>query len=116
MEEKEKFLYRYSSTENNEIRKIREKYEFAENNNSKIEQLKKLDKSVSNYATAVSLVLGIIGTLTFGFGMSCVLTQNYSMFVSGVIVGTIGLIILFFCYPAYLIALSKKEKRLHRKS
>lgn len=112
MEDKKKFTYTYSSAENNEIRMIREKYSRADKNDSKIEQLKKLDKSVYNTATAVSLIVGSIGLLIFGFGLSCVLTRNDGMFIMGIVIGVIGIIILSLAYPAYMITENIKRKKI----
>lgn len=112
MEDKKKFTYTYSSAENNEIRMIREKYSRADKNDSKIEQLKKLDKSVYNTATAVSLIVGTIGLLIFGLGLSCVLTLNDGMFIMGIVIGVIGIIILSLAYPAYMITENIKRKKI----
>lgn len=110
MEDKKKFTYIYSSAENNEIKQIREKY--AGENESKVEQLRKLDKSVNDAAAAASLVTGIIGMLILGFGLSCVLVWNDSMFIPGIVIGIIGIIILSFAYPAYRVVATVRRKKI----
>lgn len=39
----------------------------------KMEQLRKLDQSVSEPGMIVSLILGVVGILVFGFGLCCTL-------------------------------------------
>ena len=71
MENKETFSYTYSAKQQEEIKKIREKYLPKEAN--KMEQLRRLDESVTRKGTVFSLVVGIIGTLVLGVGMCCCL-------------------------------------------
>ncbi len=104
--------YSYSAAENNEIRKIREKYEYPDKKETKIEKLRKLDKSVQSTATCVSLVIGIIGTLVLGFGMSCALVWAEKLFVLGIITGIIGMVIIALAYPAYKVVAEKRRKKI----
>ena len=66
MENKETFEYNYAAMEQNEVKKIREKYLPKEEN--KMEQLRKLDQSVVKSGTIAAIVLGIIGSLILGVG------------------------------------------------
>lgn len=111
MEEKKKFTYTYSSADNNEIMRIRNKYEYAQDN-SKTEQLRRLDKSVHRTAAAVSLIIGTIGSLILGFGLSCVLVWQDSMFATGIVTGIIGIIISAFAYPVYRIVAAARRKKI----
>lgn len=64
----DKFEYSYSSKEQEEVRKIREKYMPKEED--KLARLQKLDNAVANKATVVSIMIGVIGALVMGTGMS----------------------------------------------
>ena len=64
------FSYTYSAREQEEIKKIRDKY--APRGEDKMEKLRRLDAGVGGVAQAVSLVFGVIGTLILGFGMSLI--------------------------------------------
>ena len=70
MEKKEEmFQYTYSAAQQEEIRKIREKYIPREE--TKLEQLRRLDRAAGKKGTAFSLTAGIAGCLLFGLGMAC---------------------------------------------
>ena len=65
----ERFRYTYSAKEQEELRKIRQKYLPKEAD--KMEQLRQLDQSVTRKATMTAIVIGIEGTLILGVGMCC---------------------------------------------
>ena len=75
MENNETFRYTYSAKEQQEIRAIRNKYAAPEKTEDKMEQLRRLDGAVTQKATVVSLVLGILGALIMGSGMSLAMTE-----------------------------------------
>ncbi len=112
MNEKKKYSYSYSSQENKEIKRIREKYTEPDERETKLEQLRRLDESVTKSAMAVSLTVGILGTLILGLGMSCVMVWAEKMFVPGIIIGIIGLIVTVLAYPIYKIKVEKKRKEI----
>ena len=118
MEEKNTFNYAYSASEQAEIEKIKSKYMPREE--SKIETLRRLDASASSKATMWALILGIVGTVIMGAGMSLVMTDLYVALsispavamVVGVTVGLFGMIISVMAYPTYNIVLAKTRKKL----
>lgn len=112
MEDKKIYTYSYSAAENNEIKRIREKYEPKSKEVSKIEQLRKLDQSVYNAATTVSLIIGIVGTLLFGTGMSFIMVWADTLFGVGIVIGGIGILIAASAYPVYQAVLDKKRKKI----
>ena len=61
MENKESFNFTYSSIHKEEIEKIRNKY--IQNQESDLDDLRKLDQKVTNTATFGSIVVGIVGLL-----------------------------------------------------
>ena len=73
--ENEAFCYTYSAKEQEEIKNIRKKYATPEASEDKMERLRRLDKSVTDKATTKSLIVGIIGALIMGTGMSLVMTD-----------------------------------------
>ncbi len=112
MNEKKKYSYSYSAQENKEIKRIREKYTEPSERETKLEQLHRLDESVTKSAQAVSLTVGILGALILGFGMSCIMVWSENMFVPGIIFGIIGIIISVLAYPIYKIKAEKKRKEI----
>ena len=112
------FTYTYSAKQQEEIRKIREKYE--DPKEDKIEQLKRLDASATNKATMKSLTVGVIGMLIMGTGMSLVLTDLYAILgmtkmtgmILGIGVGLAGMVLAGIAYPVYKQALTKERERI----
>ena len=88
-EGKDRFQFRYSAREQEEIRKIREKYIPKEEN--KLEQLRRLDESTTKPGMAASLTVGIAGMLLLGLGMCCTLVWAETMFVPGIFIGILGM-------------------------
>lgn len=109
MENKETFSYTYSAKQQEEIKKIREKYVPKEAD--KMEQLRRLDASVTQKGTVISLVVGIIGALVFGVGMCCCLVWT-DLFVLGIIVGIIGIGAVSAAYPLYNYAAKKAREKI----
>lgn len=105
--EKEGFSYTYSAKQMEEIRSIREKYVSKEAD--KMEQLRKLDKSVTQRGTMISIVIGTIGTLLLGIGMCCTMVWAEDWFVLGVFIGMIGIAVVAMAYPMFQ-RITKKEK------
>ena len=112
------FNYTYSAVEQDEIRKIREKYQpKVEDDMSK---LRKLDAEVTNKATMNSLVIGIIGVLIMGTGMSLIMTDLASLLemtymvsmVVGVVAGVFGMILVAMAYPIYKKVLKSERERI----
>lgn len=109
MENKETFSYTYSAKEQEEIKKIREKYVPKEAD--KMEQLRRLDESVTKKGTVISLVVGIIGALILGTGMSMCMVWT-ELFVLGIIVGIVGIIMVSAAYPLYSYVTKKEREKI----
>ena len=109
MENKETFSYTYSAKEQEEIKKIREKYVPKEFN--KMEQLRRLDASVTQKGTVISLVVGIIGALILGTGMSMCMVWT-ELFVLGIIVGVVGIVMVSAAYPLYSYVTKKEREKI----
>lgn len=109
MENKGTFSYTYSAKEQEEIKKIREKYVPKEAD--KMEQLRRLDESVTQKGTVISLVVGIIGALILGTGMSMCMVWT-ELFVLGIIVGIVGIIMVSVAYPLYNYVTKKEREKI----
>lgn len=103
----ESFNFTYSAKEQEELNKIRQKYAPKEEN--KMEQLRRLDQSVTNKGTMVAIVIGVIGALLFGVGMCCTMVWKSVWFIPGIIIGLVGIGIVAVAYPVY-IHVTKKER------
>lgn len=108
----EKNTYSYSTQENKEIQKIRDKYIVQSERDTNLERLRSLDASVHSKATALSVAVGIIGALILGAGMSCIMVWSDKMFVTGIILGVIGIIITVIAYPVYKIKSEKMRQKI----
>lgn len=106
------FSYTYSALEQEEIRRIREKYVEKEKSVSKIDIIKKLDKSVTDAATVASLVVGIIGLLVMGTGMSLVMVWGGDYMLAGIVIGLIGIALVAAAYPIYNFVVRTKRKKI----
>ena len=109
MENKETFSYTYSAKEQEEIKKIREKYVPKEAD--KMEQLRRLDAGVTQKGTVISLVVGIIGALILGTGMSMCMVWT-ELFVLGIIVGIVGIVMVSAAYPLYSYVTKKEREKI----
>jgi hypothetical protein len=114
------FAYTYSAEEQAELRCIREKYTAPTESEDKMGRLRRLDASVAKTAQAVALVVGIVGTLLLGFGMSLCMSElaeilgeykDMSM-VFGILIGVVGGIIASLAYPIYNAVVKAKRKKL----
>ncbi len=108
MEANKTFEYSYSAKQQEEIEAIRKKY--LPKSEDKMEQLRKLDKSVTRKGTILSLILGITGTLILGIGICCCL--EWTMYVVGSMTGMIGMVTLLTAYPVFSYVTKKEKERL----
>ena len=104
------FRYTYSAATNREVQDIRKKYMPKEE--SKLEELKRLDYTVQNSGMIESLCAGIGGVLVFGLGL-CFAMQaiGSGVFTTmiGVLLGIIGMVGMLVAYPVYR-KISQKAK------
>ncbi len=114
--EKQTFRYTYSAKEQEEVRQIRQKYAAPEAD--KMEQLRALDRSVTNKGTTAALIVGILGALVLGTGMSLIMTDlatyigyPYAIII-GVVLGAIGLLGVAVAYPLYNRITAKERAKI----
>ena len=111
MENKDSFEYTYSAPEQDEVRAIREKYLPRDDRENKLEQLRKLDASVTRKGTMLSIILGTISCLIMGMGMSFRMSFE-GMMIPGIVIGVIGMVGVALAYPLYQYLVKKEKERL----
>lgn len=104
------FSYTYSAKQQEEIKNIRRKYMAPEED--KMEKLRRLDRSSTRKGTALSLALGMIGTLLLGVGMCCTMVWGKLLFAPGVILGLAGIALASAAYPAYRRVTEKEREKI----
>ena len=115
MEEKNVFEYSYSAKQQEEIDAIKRKYlpkEEKAKESDKLEELKRLDKSVEMTATIWAIAVGFIGTLIFGTGMSLILAFETRMFSFGIPIGILGIAGMALALPAYRTVLKRQREKM----
>lgn len=119
MENKESsFSYNYSAAQQQEIKRIREKY--LPQGEDKMERLRRLHSSATNKAQMWALTIGILGALIMGTGMSLAMTDLSTILgmdgglamVIGVAVGLLGMVLVTLAYPAYNRVLRKTREKI----
>lgn len=120
-ENNEVFSYSYSAKEQEEIKKIRKKYitNDLQRQEDKMERLRILDASTTKKGTIASLVIGIIGALILGTGMSLAMTDIGSFLgndtlalIIGILIGVLGIMLVALAYPLYNLITARERKRI----
>ncbi len=107
---KNSFEYTYSATQQEEIEKIRNKYLPKEE--TKLDELRRLDASVTRLGTIWGLVVGIVGILVFGAGLSMVLVVGSTLLLPGILLGVLGLALMGVAYPLYKNITDRERERI----
>lgn len=115
MENNQSFEYTYSAERQQEIEAIRKKYLPREED--KIGQLRKLHHSATQKAQTASIVIGFLGALVLGTGMSLCMTELGAALgslgmVIGISVGIVGMVMVALGYPVYNRVLKKERQRI----
>ena len=65
-----------------------------------------------NWGIVITWIVGVVGSLVMGFGMSKVLVENASQtdMIIGIITGIIGLVICVLNYPIYAYIKGNRDK------
>lgn len=106
------FNFKYTAPteeERREIDSIRRQYIPKEKTETKIERLRRLDALVKNTAIIWSLVLGVLGCLIFGLGLTMILKWN--IYFWGILLMVIGSAPMAVAYPVYKALLQKYKNR-----
>lgn len=116
--ENEGFNFTYSAKEQEKIKNIRKKYATPMEEEDKMAQLRRLDASVYSKASAAALVIGVIGALIMGIGMSLIMTDigktfgTFLALVIGIGVGVVGIVLVSLAYPVYNRTLKKEREKI----
>ena len=100
------FTYTYSAKQEDEVKRIQQKY--MPHEETKIEQLRRLDKSAGKSGMTASITLGSISSLLLGTGMACIMEWQ-DLFIIGLAIGVVGMIGMLLAYPLYK-SISKKAR------
>lgn len=112
------FQYTYSAKDHEEIQKIRQKYVKAEED--KLSRLRALDAGVNKKGSTVALIVGILGSLILGFGMSLMMSDLAQMLalsyeltlIIGLACGVIGIAMVALAYPLYQRVIKRERERI----
>lgn len=77
-----------------------------------MEQLRRLDSSVTQKGTIISIIIGIIGTLILGTGMCCCMVWMGKWFVPGIVIGVVGMAVVAAAYPMYAVVTRKEREKI----
>ena len=112
----ETFIYTYSAQQQEEVQNIRKKYLPSEED--KMERLRRLHHSATQKAQVWALVLGVVGALIMGSGMSLVMTDIGKVIglgnslLPGIVVGILGMVTVALAWPVYTRVLTKERQRI----
>ena len=115
MEHNDSFKMTYSAQQQEEIQSIRQKYVPKEE--SKMDKLRALDARVNQKATMVSIIVGVIGAMILGSGMSLIMTDfgkalGAAAFPVGIASGVLGIALVALAYPVYHRTLKKEREKI----
>ena len=99
----------YAAIRNDSVKAQAIRSQYVDRKESKIEQLKKLDRKVKSPGRVFAYILGLCGSLLMGAGMSFVMVlSNVS---TGLILSIPGMFVAVLAYPVYKCITSKRKQR-----
>lgn len=104
------FNYTYSAPQQDEVKKIREKY--LPKQETPIEQLRRLDEAATKRGTILAITHGAISALVLGIGMSCCMVGNSYTFIPGIVIGCVGFIGAAMAHPIFTKITQKERERV----
>ena len=107
-----KFVYNYSAPtedERREIEDIRKQYGGEQIKKDSLTRLRELDKRVKTPPLITSIILGIVGVLIFGTGLTMAL--EWSLYVWGTVVMAVGVIPVSIAHPLRKSLTKRNKKR-----
>lgn len=103
-----KFEYSYAAPterERREVESLKKKYAPKIERTDKMSEIRELDKKVQSPPRIWALILGVVGTLVFGLGLTMILEWNLLLW--GTAVAAVGLVPVTLAYPVYKWKLQK---------
>ena len=109
----EKFSYNYSADRNEELRKIREKYEIKnDEEQDKLEKIRAMDRKIETPGKVCGIIFGLFFTFIFGGGLGlCIKTEEMG-FVLGLFLGILGLLGMAFAPKITKIIFKKQKEKI----
>ena len=107
-----KFVYNYSApteVERREIEDIKKQYGGEQVKTDNLTRLRELDKRVKQPPLIVSIVLGIVGVLIFGTGLTMAL--EWSLILWGAVVMVVGVVPMAVAYPVRKAMVKSNKKK-----
>lgn len=108
-ETNETFTYTYSAQQQEELRRLRDRY--LPPAETPLDQLRRLERSVTRKGTLVSVAAGTAGALLLGLGMCCTMVWS-GLFVPGVAVGLAGIAAMAAALPLYNRVTRRERQKL----
>lgn len=93
------------------IEKIKNNYVGKTTEQTKLEEIKSLDKKVKNPARIFAYTFGTIGSLVLGTGMCLAMKVIGDLMALGIVVGIIGIILVLVTYPIYKKILARRKEK-----
>lgn len=104
------FTYQYSAKRNREIEDIRKKY--LPQTESKLDRLRRLDRTVQSAGRVLSLSIGVLGALIFGIGLCFGLDALVGADWLPPLLCILGTLVMLPAYPIYLARSERKYRQL----
>lgn len=89
-------------------------HEYSSKEESKLDELKNLDKHVKTPANVFAYIFGIVGSLILGVGMCLamkVIGGSTALMVVGIVIGVIGIAMVSSTYPIYHVILNRRKNK-----
>lgn len=107
-----KFVYNYSAPtedERREIEDIRKQYDGEQVKKDNLTRLRELDKRVKKPPLIISIVMGVVGVLIFGTGLTMAL--EWSLIIWGSVVMAVGIVPMAAAYPLRKAMVKSNKKK-----
>ncbi len=112
MKKDDEFKFNYSAPtagERKQVESIRRIYAPQDETNSEKQRLLHLNKKVHSLPTALSVIIGVVGLLILGLGMTAAMEWN--SLILGITIGVIGTAIMAIAYPIYRLLFKKLKAK-----
>lgn len=107
--QEENIMENYTPNEKDRKRAEQIRRQYIPHDVNKAEQLEEIDKKVKTPGRVIGTIIGIIGVLVMGAGMSMIMVEGEM--VNGLILSIPGMVAALAAYPVYeLITNSRKAK------
>ena len=93
------------------VEKIRQNYVQKTNRQTKLEELKNLDKKVKIPARVFAYIFGATGALVLGTGMCLAMEVIGNLMPLGIAIGLVGIVMVCITYPSYKKILASRKKK-----